>query len=84
MRGATRVQARALVVLGDGPWPGRTYWADQFAAMQRSAARYPVTHPSGELAGYVRTQRTEPSTYNVDQSADVWVFRPQPAAREAS
>jgi hypothetical protein len=68
--------ARALVVLGDGPWRGRAYWADQFAGMQRAAARYPVTHPAGELAAYVRTQRTAPSTYNADQSADLWVFRP--------
>lgn len=75
---------RDLVLLGDGPWRGRVYWADEFTTMQDAARRYPVTHPAGELAGYVPTRQTAPSAYNAAQTAAVWVFRPdraQPARR---
>ncbi len=67
---------RGLVLLGDGPWRGRVYWADEFAQMQAAASRYAVTHPAGELAGYVRTERTELIPHNAAHSAEVWVFRP--------
>lgn len=81
MRKGESRDTRALVELHDGPWRGRVYWADEFADMQRAAARYPVTHPAGELAGYVRTVNTRPSTYNASLTADVWVFRPTPPSK---
>lgn len=48
---------RGLVVLTDGPWRGRWYWADDFAAFQETDRRYPPEHPSGQLQSYAPTSR---------------------------
>jgi hypothetical protein len=50
---AKQVTAGAeLVVLIDGPWAGRWYWADDLAAMQHAARRYQPNHPAGQLQSY--------------------------------
>jgi hypothetical protein len=67
---------RDLVVLVDGPWVGCWYWADNWAAVQRAARRFPPSHPSGELARYEATEervahpdRWEPGIYGT-----VWIY----------
>jgi hypothetical protein len=41
-----------LVVLTDGPWRGRWYWADELAAIQEAARRYPPEDAAGQLQSY--------------------------------
>jgi hypothetical protein len=43
---------RELVVLTDGPWRGRWYWADDLAAGQDAARRYPPEDAAGQLQSY--------------------------------
>jgi len=45
---AEQVTAGAeLVVLIDGPWAGRWYWAEDLVAMQHAARRYQPNHRPG-------------------------------------
>jgi YspA, cpYpsA-related SLOG family len=50
---------RELVVLVDGPWRGRWYWATEFAEIQDYARRYPPEDAAGQLQSY------QPSTDQV-------------------
>ncbi|WP_224392794.1 hypothetical protein [Pseudonocardia sp. ICBG1293] len=72
---------RELAVLVDGPWRGRWYWADQLAAMQHAAARYPDGHPAAELRTYTPTETWTEHPVEPGVTGRVWRHHPPaPAA----
>lgn len=69
---------RELVVLADGPWAQRWYWA--FTAMQQTARRFPAARPAGVLQHYQRTSGTLPHPENPELRGHAYHYLPAPAA----
>lgn len=71
---------RELVVLADGPWGQRWYWADELAAMQETVRRFPADHPAGELQNYRRTSCRFPHPEDSELFGQAYRYLPAPAA----
>jgi hypothetical protein len=80
---AEQVAAGAeLVVLADGPWSGRWYWAQDLAAMQRAARRYRPTHDAGQLQSYQRTTDQRPHPADSKVAGAIYRYRPPTMSSE--
>lgn len=71
---------RELVVLADGPWAQRWYWADELTAMQRTARRFPASHPAGELQHYQPTPHRLPHPEDSGVLGQAYRYQPAPTA----
>lgn len=71
---------RDLVVLVDGPWRHRWYWADDLAAMQHTAARYPLDRPAGQLRGYIPTTHRVPHPTDPELTGTAYRYAPEVVA----
>ena len=65
-----------LVVLADGPWAGRWYWAEDLAAMQRAARRYRPTDAAGQLQNYQRGTDHAPHPSDPKVTGLIYRYRP--------
>jgi hypothetical protein len=74
---AEQVNAGAeLVVLIDGPWAGRWYWATDLAAVQHAARRYPPRYPAGQLQSYQRGGDRAPHPSDPDLTGVIYRYHP--------
>jgi hypothetical protein len=73
---------RELVALADGPWRGRWYWADELAAIQETARRYPPEHPAGQLQNYRRSTGRVRHPEELDLTATAYHYQ-EPAEGSA-
>jgi hypothetical protein len=72
---------RELVALTDGLWRGRWYWADQLAAIQETARRYPPEHAAGQLQSYQCSTERVSHPDEPDVSGIAYRYQPQPHSR---
>lgn len=67
---------RELVALLDGPWRCCWYWADELAAVQRTAMRHAPDHPAATLAHYRPTGERVVHPTEADVTGTGWRYRP--------